>query len=147
MQRLVRISLLGRFAFALEESAGDAARRVGVLAVIDGQRQEVDALTRGGRMAGGDEHHRVALPDDDGSVRLLGQLACLDRQVLLADLNLTLVHKASMGSRSPVCMWSQCGSMLTAVNRQFQTRRRAARASGTWPVVSCELVTCGYRAA
>src|SRR5262245_30511948 len=56
-------------------------------------------------MTCGDQHHGVALPDDDGSVRLLRQLACLDRESLLTNLNLTLVHKASMGSRSPV-QWS-----------------------------------------
>ena len=39
--------LLGRLAFALEEAAGDPARRVGVFLVVDGQRQEVDALRAG----------------------------------------------------------------------------------------------------
>src|SRR6185503_13049331 len=36
--------LLGRFPFALEKTAGDAARRVSVFAVVNGQRQEVDSL-------------------------------------------------------------------------------------------------------
>ena len=41
--------LFGGLAFALEEAAGDAARRVGVFAVVDGQREEVDALARRSR--------------------------------------------------------------------------------------------------
>ena len=36
--------LLGRLAFALEEAAGDASRCVGVFAIVDRQRQEVDAF-------------------------------------------------------------------------------------------------------
>ena len=67
--------LLGRLAFALEEAAGDASRRVGVFAVVDRQRQEVDAFARAGRAARGDEHDRVAEADDDGAVGLLGELA------------------------------------------------------------------------
>ena len=46
---------------------------------------------------------RVATKDDDGAISLLGQLAGLQRDRLLSDLNVTLVHTASMGSRSPVC--------------------------------------------
>ena len=38
--------LLGRLALALEEAARDAARRVGVFAVVDRERQEVDADAR-----------------------------------------------------------------------------------------------------
>ena len=49
-----------RLAFALEEAAGNAARRVGVFAVVHRQRQEVDAFARAGGAAGGDQHHRIA---------------------------------------------------------------------------------------
>ena len=44
--------LLGRLAFTLEEPAGDAARGVGVLLVVDGERKEVDPFARVGRRAG-----------------------------------------------------------------------------------------------
>jgi hypothetical protein len=40
---------LGGLAFAFEEAAGNAARRVGVFAVIDRQRQEIDPLARARR--------------------------------------------------------------------------------------------------
>ncbi len=38
--------LLGRLALALEEPAGNAARRVGVFLVVDRQRKKVDAFAR-----------------------------------------------------------------------------------------------------
>jgi hypothetical protein len=94
--------LFRSLAFALEEAAGDAPRRIRIFAIVHGERQKVDAHPRGRGVTRGDEHHGVALPDNDGSVRLLGQLAGLNGQGVLADLNLTLVHMASMGSRSPV---------------------------------------------
>ena len=95
--------LLGRLAFALEEAARNAARGVGIFAIVDGEREEVDSLARGVGMTRRDEHHGVALADDDRSVGLLGQFACLDGQGPLADLNLTLVHnEPRLGSRSPV---------------------------------------------
>ena len=71
---------LGRLAFALEEAAGNAARRVGVFAIVDRQRQEVDAFARTRRATGRHEHDRIAVTDDDGAVGLLGQLAGLYAQ-------------------------------------------------------------------
>ena len=88
--------LLARFALALEEAAGDPPRCVGVFAVVHREGKEVDSFTLCGVIAGGHEDDRVAVPDDDGSVRLLGQLACLDRQHVLADRDFTLVHSACL---------------------------------------------------
>ena len=91
--------LLRHLAFALEEAAGDASRGVRVLAVVDRQRQEVDALARARRTARSDEHHRVAETDDDGTVGLFGQLAGLEGKGLGADLEFARVHRAwSVGS-------------------------------------------------
>ena len=70
--------LFSRLAFALEESPRDAPRRVGVFLVVDRQRKKVDALARRGRDAGGDEHHRVSHPDEDGAIGLLGEFARFD---------------------------------------------------------------------
>ena len=70
--------LLGGFPFALEEAARDASGGVGVLAVIDGEREEIDAFPRAGRTTGRDEHDRVAGPDDDGTAGLLRELAGFD---------------------------------------------------------------------
>ena len=67
--------LLRRLAFALEEAAGDASGRVGVFAVVDRQRQEIDAFARVRRVARRDEDHRIAEADDDRAVGLLGELA------------------------------------------------------------------------
>ncbi len=67
--------LLGRTALALEVAAGNAAGRVVLLGVVDGQRQEVDA---GLRLLGGD-HGRddggLAVGGDDGAVGLTRDLA------------------------------------------------------------------------
>jgi hypothetical protein len=83
--------LLGRLAFALEEAARDAPRRVGVLAVVDGQREEVDSLACVRRAAGGDEHHRIAGADDDRAVGLLGQFARLEGDGARSNLDLALL--------------------------------------------------------
>ena len=117
--------LLGRLAFALEEAAGDAARRVGVFAVVDRQRQEVDAFARVRRVAGGDEHHRVAEAHDDRAVGLLGQLAGFEGDGLGTDGDVTRVHSlASMNARSG----SRCGARpatgVCARTRERQVARR-----------------------
>src|SRR5262249_51970309 len=66
---------------------GDLAGGGRLLAVLDGQGEEVDALAGGAVGDGGDEHHRVAVADDDGAVGLLGELTRLDRQLLAAELD------------------------------------------------------------
>src|SRR5471032_902593 len=62
--------LFGRTAFALEVAAGNAARGVIFFLVVDRERQEVDALTRGlGRHHGG-EHRGLAVSGEHGAVGL-----------------------------------------------------------------------------
>ena len=65
-------------AFTLEEATGDAARGVGLLDVVDGQREEVLAGDRflGGH--GGDEDDGVAHRDDDRGAGLAGDFAGFD---------------------------------------------------------------------
>ena len=77
--------LLGRPALALEPAAGDASRGVGVLAVVDGQREEIGVLLRLLVEDGGGEDDGVAEADDGGAVGLLGELADLDVEGLRAD--------------------------------------------------------------
>ena len=83
----VGIGLLGvSLAFALEEAAGDPSGRVGVLAVVDGQRQEV--ARHGARLhAGGGEDDGIAEADDARAVGLFGDVAGLERKTLRADLD------------------------------------------------------------
>ena len=88
--------LLGGLALAFEEPAGDSTRRVRVFPVVDGERQEVDSLALGLGVAGRDEHDGVAVADDDRGVGLLGQLARLNRQDVLADGDLSLVHESCL---------------------------------------------------
>src|SRR5439155_22151793 len=77
----------GRLALALEETAGNAARGVGVFAVVDRERQEIDPFARRRGATGRHEDDRIAESDDDGSARLLGELAGLKLQRLAADGN------------------------------------------------------------
>ena len=76
---------LGRAPLALEEAAGDLPGGVHPLLDVDGQREEVRALARLHPALGGREHHRLAGADDDGAVGLLGQLAGLEADFLVAD--------------------------------------------------------------
>ncbi len=84
--------LLTRFAFALEEAARNPAGRVGVLTVVDRQRQEIDAFARVRRRTGGHEDHGVARAHDNGAVGLLGQPARLDRQRLSPESDVACMH-------------------------------------------------------
>ena len=72
--------LFGRPAFALEESARDATRSVGLLLVVDREREEVPA--RGGFFGGdrGAEHDGVAELDHHCGAGLAGHLAGLDAE-------------------------------------------------------------------
>ncbi len=61
--------------FALDESARNASRGIGVLAVVDREREKVDALAGVGVGAGGGENHVVANAHNAGAVGLLGQFS------------------------------------------------------------------------
>ncbi len=78
---------LGGAPLALEEAAGDLARGVHPLLDVDGEREEVGALTGLHPALGRRQHHRVARTDDHGAVGLLGQLPRLERKLLPADLD------------------------------------------------------------
>ena len=62
-------------AFALDEAAGNASAGVGVFAIINGQREEVDAFAWFGIRGGGCENDVVAHSYNDGAVGLLGQFS------------------------------------------------------------------------
>src|SRR6185503_11537191 len=85
--------LLGGFALALEEAARNAPRRVGVLTVVDGQRQEVDAFPRVGRAARRDQYDGIAVAHDDGAAGLLGEFAGFESKGVAADGEFTRSHK------------------------------------------------------
>ena len=77
--------LLRRRAFALAEAAREAADRGVLLAVVAGQREEVDARARIGAHGGG-EHHGLAEGAHDGAAGQLGHLAGLELEGASADL-------------------------------------------------------------
>ena len=66
---------LAHASFALDEAAGNASAGVGVLAVVHGEREEVDALAGLGIGDGGGQHHVFAQAHHDRAVGLLGQLS------------------------------------------------------------------------
>ena len=78
--------LFGRPAFALEEAAGDATRGVGLLDVVDGQREEVLARHRllGGDR--GDQDDGVAHRDHHRGRGLAGDFAGFDGDGVLTEL-------------------------------------------------------------
>ena len=74
----------GRPALALDEAAREFARGVGLFAVIDGEREEIEPFAAG-RGHEGDQRHRVADSHDHGTAGLLGEMTRLDAQQLAAD--------------------------------------------------------------
>src|SRR5436305_11901368 len=72
---------------ALEEAARDLAGGVHPLFHVHGEREEVRTFARFHAALGGGEHHCVAGPDDDGAVRLLRELAGLEADLLLSNLD------------------------------------------------------------
>ena len=81
--------LLGRRApFALEEAAGDLARGLGLLAVVDGQREEVEVLAARADVTTAAKALVLAQRRDHAAVRLAGDLAGLEDQRHAGDLAL-----------------------------------------------------------
>ena len=72
--------LVGRPALAAEERPRDLAGGVHPLFDVDGEGEEVGALTHFSSSRCGCEHDSVADPGDDGTVRLTGELAGLEGQ-------------------------------------------------------------------
>ena len=83
--------LRGGTRLALEEAAGELARRVELLAVLALEREEVDALARRVRVGDGREHGRVAVAHGDGAGGLLRQEAGLYHEVCPRDVDLELL--------------------------------------------------------
>ena len=83
--------LLGRTAFALEVAARNAAGRVILLLVVDGEGQEVDAFAR--RLGGdhGRQNFRLSVGGEDGAVGLAGYLSGLEDELAPAPIELNTV--------------------------------------------------------
>ena len=82
--------LLRRAAFALEPAAGDPPAGVGVLAVVDGEGEEVGVLLGLLVEDGGRQHDGVAVPNDRGAVGLLGELADFDVEGFRAPMGIEI---------------------------------------------------------
>src|SRR6202035_1858336 len=76
--------LFARPAFALDETPGNSATSIGVLAVIDCEREEVNALPRFGGSNGRDKHNAVTLRYQHGAGSLFGHAASFKSESLAA---------------------------------------------------------------
>ena len=70
--------------FALDKAAGNASAGIGVLAVVDGERKEVDALAGLGIGGGGGEDNVFAEAHDGGAVGLLGKFSGFNGELFSA---------------------------------------------------------------
>ena len=83
--------LLGRPAFALEVTAGDAAGGEELFLIIDGQRQEIESgFWLPGRHHGGDDG-ALAIAGDDGAVGLARDLAGLEGELAPAPIEFNTI--------------------------------------------------------
>ena len=76
--------VLARAAFTTEECARDLAGSVSTLFDIDGEREEVDAISDIFGCVGGCQHGGPSETDDNCTLRLRGELAGLERERLLS---------------------------------------------------------------
>ena len=91
-----------RAAFALEETAGNAAGGVGLFLIVDGQREEI--LARLDFVLGdhGDQHHGVVHVDDDGAGSLAGDFTGFQGDLMTAEGKrfLDSAHTSSFQSKN-----------------------------------------------
>ena len=114
--------LLVRLALALAEAAGELARCAGLLAVVAGEREEVDARAGVGADAGR-EDPGVGVAGDDGAAGELGHAARLEAERAPADdlLNdgdchdlILLMPRQSRRFRAPCALSGMEGSLWRA---------------------------------
>ena len=82
---------VARTAFALDVAAGDLAGGVGLFAVLDEEREEVERALGVAHRDGG-EDHRVAERDESGAGGLLGHAAGLDDELASRERLLNALH-------------------------------------------------------
>src|ERR1700690_1456624 len=75
---------LAHAAFALDEAAGNSAAGVGVFAVVNREREEVDAFAGIGIGGGRGQHNVIGHSHHDRAVGLLGQLSGFERDSFAA---------------------------------------------------------------
>ncbi len=78
--------LLGGTPLTLEESTGNAAAGVELFLIVDGERKEIEPLAQALVDHGGNQYHRVGHPHQNGATGLTGDLARLQRDRMVAEL-------------------------------------------------------------
>ena len=117
--RAVRVARSVARPFALEEAARDLPGGVRALLDVDREREEVRSFARLRAADGGREDHRLARAHDDRAVRLLGELAGLERDLLAADLD------GNRGS-CPMTVLIPCPPLCLVESGGLDQPRRAA---------------------
>ena len=122
--------LLGRTAFTLEIAAGNAAGGVSLLLVVDGERQEVDALAWALGGDDGGEHGGLAVGGKYGAVGLTRHPAGLEDELAPApvELNPVNIEHCVFLSWFPACSESheQDGETLSRDTAQCGRQQRLA---------------------
>src|SRR5205085_3969054 len=118
--------LLRRPALALEEATGDLARGERLLLVVAGEREEIDALSRGREGCGGDEDDGLTELDECGAAGLLRHAAGLDRQGTAVEVDLDslvsgLRHASLLG-----------GHRAAHLDSRRARRRRGGKKAGAY---------------
>ena len=80
--------MFARAPFALDEAAGDLARGVHALFVLDREREKVNAFARVDRGNGGRQQDGVAISDEDGTVSQTGHAASFEGQRAPGDFSI-----------------------------------------------------------
>ncbi len=79
--------LLDRRSLPLEVASGYASSGVRPFPVVDGQGEKVLSVPGALRGHAGRQDHRPAVPDDDGTIGLLGHLACFYREGMSIEID------------------------------------------------------------
>ena len=143
--------LVGRPALPAEERAGDLAGGVHPLFDVDGEGEEVRALTHFSSSRRGGEHDRVADPCDDGTIRLAGQLAGLEGQGPVGPGNGSR-HGNGISHVTPMCLGAPRWSVPSR-RAPERSRSKGIPVLGDWQLTPCgaaglrSFLNAGFRAA
>ena len=123
---------------ALDETAGDLPGGVHPLLHVHREGEEVRPRARLLRAHRRHQHHRVARSDDDGPVRLLGELARLELDRHIADLDghRLYCHFTSLVCPAPRRSASMCPRRPAPALCLVVPRSRAGRATCAGPVAA-----------
>ena len=139
--------------FTLDKAAGNASAGIGVLAVVNRERKEVDALAGLGIGGGGGENNVFAESDDGSAAGLLGKFSGFDGELFPAcefDGNFCgfRLHRSSFVKRwgRRACARARSSRGQADARRRLGTHFAKALKVEPAPHGAGRAVTCGCRA-